>query len=81
MKVVRVSMKQEEFLTYMTTQYDDFLKHVERVRTQYSAIRCVKENLPGHQIIVHMDFAESFTCCNADEVKIAGKIHQQFLEP
>lgn len=42
------------------------LKHVERACIK---LRKLKDNLPEHDIIIQMDFAENFTCRCLDEVQ------------
>ena len=49
----------------------DFKEHVSRMRTQYGQIKTLKENLPDHHYIVHMDFAENCTCKSVDEIQSA----------
>lgn len=71
MKIVKVNMTKVEFESYMNSQYQEFLQHVERVKHQYAAIRQLKEQLPKNEVVVHMDFAENFTCSNADEIQSA----------
>lgn len=71
MKVIKITMARDEYETYMKMQYSEFLEHVQRVKAQYNSIRQLKENLPEQELVVHLDFAENFTCCNADEIQSA----------
>ena len=71
MKIVKTNMTKEVFIQHTEQQYKDFFLHVSRVKTQYSAIRNLKADLPKDEVLVHMDFSENFTCSNADEVQSA----------
>ena len=71
MKIVKVKLQKDDFKLQMEQQYKEFLQHVSRVKTQYTAIRELKADLPKNEILVHMEFAENFTCSNADEVQSA----------
>jgi len=71
MKIVETEMERDHFKAHIKTEYKDFLQHVFRVKTQYSAIRSLKEQLPENEMLVHMAFAENFTCSNADEIQSA----------
>lgn len=71
MKIVKVKLQKDDFKLQMEQQYKEFLQHVSGVKTQYTAIRETKADLPPNVILVHMDFAENFTCSNADEVQSA----------
>lgn len=71
MKVVKVSIPKEEFVTKMIEEYTDFLSHVNRVHAQYSALHELKANLPQNELVVQMDFAENFTSSSMDEIRSA----------
>ena len=49
----------------------EFCEHVHRVKTQYQELRSLKQNLPVHECIIQMDFAENFSCMSMDEVQTA----------
>lgn len=53
------------------SQLTAFLEHVSRVSHQYQALSKIKENLPAGHVILHMDFAENFTCQSLDEIQSA----------
>ncbi|KAH3861008.1 hypothetical protein DPMN_023934 [Dreissena polymorpha] len=59
------------YIKHAQLQFRDFLQHVSRVKTQYTAIRNLKAHLPINEILIYMDFAENFICSNADEVHSA----------
>ncbi|KAH3877648.1 hypothetical protein DPMN_001524 [Dreissena polymorpha] len=69
-KIVK-SKNTKEVYNHSQLQFRDFLQHVSRVKTQYTAIRTLKAHLPRNEILIHMDFAEKFTCSNADKVQSA----------
>ena len=71
MKVIEESLPKAEFVTVFKKEVQEFCDHVERVRTQYKELRQLKENLPEHEIILQMDFAENFSCRSLDEVQTA----------
>ena len=71
MKVIEESLPKAEFVTVFQKEVQEFCDHVERVRTQYKELRQLKENLPEHEIILQMDFAENFSCRSLDEVQTA----------
>lgn len=71
MRIVRVQKCRAEFVQQMGTEYASFLGHVDRVRAQYKALTDLKERLPPHDAIVHMDFAENVVCQSAEEIQSA----------
>ncbi|KAH3778932.1 hypothetical protein DPMN_180409 [Dreissena polymorpha] len=71
MKIVKSKSTKEENIKHAQLQFRDFLHNVSRVKTQYTAIRNLKAHLPRNEILIHMDFAENFTCSNADKVQSA----------
>ncbi|XP_070579275.1 uncharacterized protein [Ptychodera flava] len=70
-RIVDSQMKVGDFIEAFKKQTFDFKDHVERVKTQYAEIRRLKEQLPQHDVIVHMDFAENYSCKTVDEVQSA----------
>ena len=40
---------------------------MDRMKTQYEQIRYFEQNLHNHEIIIHMDFAENYSCKSVDE--------------
>ena len=70
-KIVESTLEKEEFVTKFENQIDEFGSHVERVSTQYSQIRTLKEKLPDHHMIIQMDFAENYSCRSLEEVQSA----------
>lgn len=69
MKIVNVEMDKGEFQDLMKHEFEDFLGHVGRVKSQYDALRQLKASLPEHHVNANMDFAENFTCGNMDEIQ------------
>ncbi|KAK6186926.1 hypothetical protein SNE40_006182 [Patella caerulea] len=71
LRVVRVRKTKVEFEEIMITEYSDFIKHTDRVKDQFKALRDLKENLPAGHVIIQMDFAENFVCQAVDEIQSA----------
>lgn len=71
MRVVKVNMTTDEFIPYITKEYDLFIQHTERISAQYTALNDLKTNLPQGHAIVQMDFAENFQCQTMDEIQSA----------
>lgn len=71
MRIVETEMTKHEFLNHVQTQRNDFEDHVDRVKTQYSQIKDLKQNLPESHVLVHMDFAENFACRSSQEIQSA----------
>jgi hypothetical protein len=42
MRVVKVNMTTEEFIPYITKEYDLFIQHTERISAQYTALNDLK---------------------------------------
>ena len=61
----------DEFLTMMSTEVVAFRSHRDRVVTQFSQTRLLKNKLPHKNAVVHMDFAENYSSCGMDEVQSA----------
>ena len=40
----------------------DFRLHVSRIKNQYTQLRYLKDNVPAHDVIIKMDFAEDYRC-------------------
>lgn len=71
MRVVDIQATKEEFITVMLKEANEFCDHVKRVKAQYQELRSLKQNLPEHECIIQMDFAENFSCRSMDEVQTA----------
>ncbi|XP_061183299.1 uncharacterized protein LOC133191568 [Saccostrea echinata] len=61
----------KSFLDFLNKQTEDFKGHVSRVSTQYEQIHALKGNLPQHNVVIQMDFAENYTCKSLEEVQSA----------
>jgi hypothetical protein len=48
-----------------------FREHVQRMTSQYNAIRQLRENLPKNQVTAQMDFAENYSCGHLEEEQSA----------
>lgn len=71
MRVVKVNMTTDEFIPYITKEYDLFIQHTERISAQYTALNDLKTNLPQGHAIVQMNFAENFQCQTMDDIQSA----------
>lgn len=71
MKVVEESLCKDEFVVVFKKEVQEFCDHVFCIRKQYAELSKLKENLPEHEVILQMDFAENFTCRSLDEVQTA----------
>lgn len=70
-KIVENKQAKKDFINHFQKQFDLFSDHVQRMKQQYKEIRRLKEQLPPHQHVVHMDFAENYSCRGVDEVQSA----------
>lgn len=70
-RIVETVMSKEKFIKHVNSQMSDFDEHVERVSTQYTQIRTLKQTLPAHEMVVQLDFAENFSCRSHEEVQSA----------
>ena len=68
---VKINKSKTEFAELMLQEYQEFLKHIRRVKLQYLALRELKMNLPDTDLIIQMDFAKNFTCSAMDEIQSA----------
>lgn len=71
MKIVDEQMTKAEFVGHIKTQVAAFEEHSDRIKTQYKEMKCLKENLPENHCIVHMDFAENYSCKSVQEIQSA----------
>ena len=71
MKIVETTKSKTEFAAHLQDQFTLFTEHVKRMRKQYEEIRELKQNLPLHHAIIHMDFAENYCCKSMDEIQSA----------
>ncbi|KAH3706167.1 hypothetical protein DPMN_065548 [Dreissena polymorpha] len=63
MKIVNSDMTKKEFVVeHVTKQSSEFEEHVSSIKTQYSQMKTLKENLPENHCIDHMDFSENCAC-------------------
>ena len=47
----------------------EFRLHVSRIKNQYTQLRYLKDNLPAHDVIIKIDFAEDYRCRSQQEVQ------------
>lgn len=71
MKIVKVVKAKGDFMSHLESQTREFGSHVSRMKTQYEQIRVLKEKLPPHHVVVHMDFSENYCCKTMEEVQSA----------
>ena len=70
-RLVSVKVPTEEFKTIFKNEMKSFKEHVGRVKSQYKAVKGLKEKLLPGQGMLQMDFAEDCHCQNTDEVQNA----------
>lgn len=51
------------------TSLKEFMQHVCNIKHQYRVLDCIKNNLSGTQVILHMDFSENYVLKYASEVQ------------
>ena len=71
MKIVKVVKPKTEYMTHIENQVKDLKSHVHRMKTQYEQIKVLKDQLIPHHAIIHMDFAENYSCKSVDEIQSA----------
>ncbi|ESO91799.1 hypothetical protein LOTGIDRAFT_163159 [Lottia gigantea] len=71
MKIVEEKVIKAEFVSKLTSQFEDFKAHVSWMKRQYSEIQSLKEHLPKNDVIIHMDFAENYNCKSVEEIQSA----------
>ncbi|XP_071956012.1 uncharacterized protein [Antedon mediterranea] len=70
-KLVQQRVDKSPFADLFVTTTIGFRKHAQRVTAQYTAIRECKENLQEGECVIHMDFAQNYTCVPMEEVQSA----------
>ena len=70
-RLVSVKVPTEEFKTIFKNEMESFREHVGRVKSQYKAVKDLKEKLLPGQVMLQMDFAEDCHFQNTDEVQNA----------
>ena len=70
-KIVEVKKDKRAFIDYVQLQFQAFNEHVVRMKRQYKEIRNIKQNLPPHHHVIHMDFSENYNCKSMEEVQSA----------
>ena len=70
-QLVSVEVPTEEFKTIFKNEMESFREHVGRVKSQYKAVKDMKEKLLPGQVMLQMDFANDYHCQNTDEVQNA----------
>ena len=64
-------MKKEDFIKFQEEQIKEFQQHVFGVRRQFEESLKIKQNLPKDDVIVQMDFTESYSCKGVDDIQSA----------
>ena len=70
-RLVSVKVPTEEFKTIFKNEIESFREHVGGVKSQYKAVKDLKEKLLPGQVMLQMDFAEDYHYQNTDEVQNA----------
>ena len=71
MRIVASTKTKHEFLSHLRENTNQFVEHVRRMRNQYEQIRILKQQLPPNHAVVHMDFAENYSCKSMQEIQSA----------
>ncbi|KAK6167828.1 hypothetical protein SNE40_021766 [Patella caerulea] len=71
MRIVESEIEKSTFIDLVIAQTTDFKDQSFRVGKQYNEIKKLKENLPQHQFIIKMDFAENYNCKSVEEIQSA----------
>ena len=59
------SMHKKKFCDFFIHEMDSFRLHAGRVKDHTAQMRRLKENLGEHELLIHMDFSENFTCAES----------------
>jgi hypothetical protein len=70
-RVTESKVNREQFLVKLEQQMKDFESHMKRVAKQYEEIKRLKQNLPKHEMLLQLDFAENYSCRSLEEVQSA----------
>ena len=73
MKLKSTDRGKKDFCSLFQQDFKLFCEHESRVKTQYKAFKDMKDKLmtnPNH-ILVHMDFAENYSCQTMEEIQSA----------
>lgn len=66
----------DDFSTSLNTKMG---QHVFNIKHQYATLRRLKDNLAANEVLLHVDFAENYTCKYGKEIQATyyGDSHQQ----
>ncbi|VDH94171.1 Hypothetical predicted protein [Mytilus galloprovincialis] len=70
-KEIEETLSKADFCIKFDKDLAEFRDHVDRVHTQYSELKRLRENLPENEVLIWMDFAENFGCVSVEEVQSA----------
>ena len=71
-KQVQTTVQTSDFVEkFAKDVFESILKHVERVKNQYTQMKILRGDLEDGHILFWMDYAENFTCVSLDEVQSA----------
>lgn len=70
-KEIEETVTKADFCVKFDKDLTEFRDHVDRVHTQYSQLKTLRENLPENEVLIWMDFAENFGCVSVEEVQSA----------
>ncbi|MES9879633.1 MAG: hypothetical protein ABW185_01985 [Sedimenticola sp.] len=71
MKVVTEELERDDFCKLWDQELAIFKEHIRIMKTQFAETRNLKDKLPHHEVILHMDFAENYSCKSAQEIQSA----------
>ena len=55
-------------MPYLINPSKEFEVHVSRMKTQFEQIYLLKDKLPLHHVVIHMDFVENYSCMSLEVV-------------
>ena len=78
-KKVTLTCSIKDLVDIFQTQLQNFKKHVFNIKNQYKVYKEMRENLRPTECIIHIDFAENYTCKYSSEIQAMhfGGSHRQ----
>lgn len=71
LKIISIQENKKEFMISFQKETTTYKDHLSTLINQFQTLKQNKESLQVGQIIVHMDFAENYTCKSLDEIQSA----------
>ena len=71
MRIVESEKQKDQFMNILEDMTADFQGHVKRIKTQFTELKALKQNLKYDEVILLMDFAENYNCKSCEEIQSA----------